>query len=75
MTEVSVTRKGQITIPVELRKKYNIVEGSKVEVIDKDGEIVIKKLPSIFDLAGSLSHLATPDEVKKLLDQMRAEDA
>jgi AbrB family looped-hinge helix DNA binding protein len=34
MTEVSVTRKGQITIPVELRRKFDIEEGSRVEVLE-----------------------------------------
>jgi AbrB family looped-hinge helix DNA binding protein len=43
MTEVSVTRKGQITIPVELRRKFGIEEGSRVEVLEVEGMIVIRK--------------------------------
>jgi len=34
MTEVLVTRKGQITIPVELRRKLGIEEGFRVEVVE-----------------------------------------
>ena len=52
MTEVLVTRKGQITIPVEIRRKFGIEEGSRVEVVEEEGMIVIRKRPSIFDLAG-----------------------
>ena len=73
--EVVVTRKGQVTIPVKLRRKFGIEEGSKVEIVEEDGKIVIKKQPSIFDLAGSGAGKASVDEVKRMLDEMRAEDA
>ena len=73
--ELVVTRKGQVTIPIKLRRKFGIEESSKVEIVEEDGKIVIKKLPSIFDLAGSGAKEATVDEVKRMLDEMRAEDA
>ena len=38
------TLKGQIVIPVSLRKKYHIQKGSRLAVIDREGEIVIKPL-------------------------------
>ena len=75
MTEVTVTRKGQITIPVELRRKFRIEEGSKVMVVEENGKIVVKRLPSIFDLAGSGSGRGDVNELKKMLDEMREEDA
>ena len=40
MTEVTVTSKGQITIPAELRRKFRIEEGSKVEVLEEEGRPV-----------------------------------
>jgi AbrB family looped-hinge helix DNA binding protein len=73
-TEVVVTRKGQVTIPVKIRRKFKIEENSKVQIVEEDGKIVIKKQPSIFDLAGSGAGKATVEEVKKMLDEMRAED-
>lgn len=73
--EVMVTRKGQVTIPVKLRRKYKIEENSKVQIIEEDGKIVIKKQLSIFDLAGSSAGKVTVEEVKKMLDEMRAEGA
>ena len=75
MTEVVVTRKGQITIPVEIRRKFGIEESSKVEVVEEGGVIVIRKRPSIFDLAGSGAGKGDVDELKRMLDQMREEDA
>ena len=73
--ELVVTRKGQVTIPIKLRRKYGIEEKSKVEILEEDGKIVIKKLPSFLDLVGSSAGKATVEEVKKMLDEMRAEDA
>ncbi|MGA2461099.1 MAG: AbrB/MazE/SpoVT family DNA-binding domain-containing protein [Candidatus Bathyarchaeia archaeon] len=73
--EVVVTRKGQTTIPIELRKKYRIVEGSKLEAIDTGEGVLFKPKLSFFDLGGSGSSKATVREVKELLDRMREEDA
>jgi AbrB family looped-hinge helix DNA binding protein len=75
MTEVLVTRKGQITIPAELRRKFGIEEGSRVEVVEEEGVIVIRKLQSIFDLAGSGAGKGDVNELKRILDRMREEDA
>ena len=73
--EVMVTRKGQVTIPIKLRRKYKIEENSKVQIVEEDGKIVIKKQPSFLDLIGSSAGKVTVEEVKKMLDEMRAEDA
>jgi AbrB family looped-hinge helix DNA binding protein len=75
MTEISVTPKGQVTIPVELRKKYKINPGSKVEITEEEGKITITKIDSIFDLAGAGSQVATPEDVKAEIDEMREQDA
>lgn len=75
MTEVTVTRKGQITIPVELRRKFKIEEGSKVEVVEEGGKIVVRRHTSIFDLAGSSAGKGDVEDLKVLLDEMREEDA
>ncbi len=44
MTVVKTTVKGQVVIPVEMRRKYHISKGTKVVIIDKDGEITLKPL-------------------------------
>ena len=74
MTDVVVSRKGKVTIPVELRRKFGLEEGSKVEIVEEDDKIVIRKCLRIFDLAGSGAGKGNVVELKKLLDQMRAED-
>lgn len=44
MSKVRVKRKGQVTLPLELRSKLGIEEGAILEIEAKDGEIVLKPL-------------------------------
>jgi AbrB family looped-hinge helix DNA binding protein len=74
-TEVVVTRKGQTTIPARLRAKYRIEEGTRLEVVETEEGILFKPKKSTIDLAGSGAKHATPQEMKKLLDKLREEDA
>jgi len=72
--EVVVTRKGQTTIPAQLRQKYKILEGTRLEVIETKEGILFRPKKSTVDLAGSGAKYATPEEMKKLLDRLREED-
>jgi AbrB family looped-hinge helix DNA binding protein len=72
--QVVVTRKGQITIPVKLRRKYKIEEGTMLDVIDTNDGILFKPKLTTMDLAGFSAKYATVEEMKKLLDELRAED-
>ena len=72
--EVVVTRKGQTTVPARLRKKYGIYEGTRLQVEDTGKGILFKKTTSTLELIGSGSKHASVEEMKKLLDEMRAEE-
>ena len=72
--EMAVTRKGQVTIPIELRRKFHIEENSRVQILEKNGEIVIIKCPSFYDLAGTGAGEAKVEELKRELDELRNED-
>jgi AbrB family looped-hinge helix DNA binding protein len=72
--EAVVTRKGQTTIPAKLRLKYKIEEGTRLTFVDTNEGILLKPKLSTFDLFGSGAKYATAEEMKKLLDQLRAED-
>ncbi len=39
-----VGQRGQITIPKEIREKEDIQGGDEVKIIERDGELIIKKL-------------------------------
>ena len=42
MPIISASSKGQIVIPAQLRRKYNIAKGTKLNVLDGDGEIILR---------------------------------
>lgn len=51
---VSLSQKGQATIPKELREKHGIEPGSRVRIHENDqGEIVVEPLPSLQDFRGA----------------------
>jgi len=53
-TIVSLSRKGQATIPKELRDKHGIDPGSKVRFRENEaGEIVIEPVPTLREFRGA----------------------
>jgi len=66
-----VTRKWQITIPAELRRRHGITEGSYVEFREVDKRILLQPIPDLLDLAGVDAGKYDVDELKKELDRSR----
>jgi AbrB family looped-hinge helix DNA binding protein len=58
----TVTAKGQVTVPVEVRKRLDITAGTKLEfVITEDGRLeVIPRSGSVRDLKGMLPAPSPP---------------
>ena len=73
MTTVTVTRKGQTTIPQKLREKYELKEGTKLDVFDTGEGVLLKKALSTIDLIGTSK--SNYQELRKRLDEIRREDA
>ncbi|MDG6928764.1 MAG: AbrB/MazE/SpoVT family DNA-binding domain-containing protein [Nitrososphaerota archaeon] len=69
--EVVVTRRGQTTIPTEIRRRLGIQEGSRLEVETEGDKVILRKVPSLFDLAGT-SDLSREGAFEQL-DRMREE--
>lgn len=69
-----MTRKGQVTVPVELRKKYGIIEGTKMIVEDSPEGIIFKVIPRIEDLAGVDAGKISLEKALEIIDKMRLED-
>jgi AbrB family looped-hinge helix DNA binding protein len=49
---VTVTSKGQITIPSRLRKELNIVKGEKLLIVREGNVIKMTPVPKLSNLAG-----------------------
>jgi AbrB family looped-hinge helix DNA binding protein len=69
---VSVTKKGQATIPKDLREKFGV--GDRVIVEETEEGILFKPLPKPEDDFGSLKDLFQGRTAKDLLDEARAQD-
>lgn len=55
MTQIStVTRKGQVTIPVSIRRQWDLDPRQKVVFIKKKDAVEIRPVISFFDLRGSV---------------------
>jgi len=69
---VSVTKKGQATIPKDLREKFGV--GDRVLVVETDEGILFKPLPRPEDEFGSLRELFEGRTAREILDEARAQD-
>jgi AbrB family looped-hinge helix DNA binding protein len=70
---VKVTRRGQTTIPVEIRDQYGIKEGDKLLVEVTEKGILFKPVPRLLDMAGIDAGYATPEQINKMIDKLREE--
>ena len=69
----SVTRKGQITLPAEIRRSLGIKEGDKVAVslvVGAEGEqpqVMLKPVRSVAELTfGAVTPRKQPEDIKEL---------
>jgi antitoxin PrlF len=69
---VSVTKKGQATIPKRIRKKYGIKD--KVFIEENEKGIILKPLPSPNDDLGSLKTVFKGKTAQELLKEVRKEE-
>jgi len=74
MQEVLVTRKGQITVPIALRRKYGIEQGMKIIVQDSDSGIFLQVVPRFEDLIGIDAGKKDLKKTLEKLDKLRSED-
>ena len=70
---VTITSKGQVTIPSRLRKKLRIEEGEKLLIFDEDNELRIVRVPKLSELAGVDEALFRGKKPSKELDVIRNE--
>jgi len=81
MEVAKLTSRGQITIPIDIRKKLGVREGDKIVFIEDQGQIKIVNAAKIAftnmreAFAGEAERLGLKDEkdVVALVDEVRAE--
>jgi AbrB family looped-hinge helix DNA binding protein len=70
---LTISSKGWVVIPAELRKKYNLRPGAKVTIVDYGGVLSIMPVPgnAIKELRGALK--GGPSLTKELLKERAAD--
>ena len=80
MNLAKVSANGQVTVPVEIRRKLNLKEGDKIIFFERnDGEVVINNASSTaimnaqkaFDGAAKDFGVNSEDDVQRLVDEVR----
>ena len=66
-----MTKKGQVTVPSKLRKRFHIESGKSVEFEETNRGILLKPVPDLADSAGALSRYGTADEMIRVLLESR----
>jgi antitoxin PrlF len=73
-----VTRKGQITIPAEIRRALNIKEGDKVTITLQENEVKVSRTGSVVETtAGALKSampVLSPEDERRAAEEAIAED-
>lgn len=73
-----VTRKGQVTLPVEIRRRLGVKEGDKVAFVEDGHTIQVVRSESVVArTAGALRSdmpMASPEEERQAAEQLLADE-
>jgi AbrB family looped-hinge helix DNA binding protein len=73
METITMSAKGQIVIPANIRKKYKLEKGEKLILIEEDGYLKMLPPTNLTTLCGTWSDL-DPKIVRKQIEDMRKEE-
>lgn len=71
---IRVSKKGQATIPKELRERFGIDTPGKVLIHEEDGKIVVEPLPPVEEMQGVHAGRYEQGDVLDHLQEMKDED-
>lgn len=66
LNDVQITNRGMVTIPRQLRQKYNLQKGQKLRIIDRNGEIVLIPL---LDLEKERNSFVSIEDLMKSIEE------
>lgn len=70
---VTVSEKGAIVLPKEIREKYGIKKGDKVRILDLGGELTLLPVPPGDPIERGLGMFTGGRSMKELLEEKRRE--
>ena len=81
MEVAKITSQGQITIPIDIRRKLGVKEGDKVLFVENQGRIImmnssmeaLRKAQAAFDGEAERLGLENEDDVAAMISELRRE--
>ena len=73
MQTITISAKGQVVIPANIRKKFNLKKGEKLAIIEEKGYIKMVPPADLTSLCGVWSDLDVKS-VRKQIEDMRKEE-
>ena len=75
MITIRVGRRGQITLPGEIRRKIGLVEGDRMAIVTQGDQVVLRPLTqTLLDLRGSVP-VSAPQDFSAVRQQVIKEHA
>lgn len=69
----TVTEKGTVTIPVEIRRKLHLKKGSKVRFLETDKGALLVPAPTFEELRGAIPREVAYEIIRELQQERRRE--
>ncbi len=74
MQKIRMSRRGQIVIPANIRKKYNLKEGEILFIEDSEGIIKLKPKTKFRSLCGTWPELDIDTITKEIIEDREREE-
>jgi AbrB family looped-hinge helix DNA binding protein len=71
MQKIRMSRKGQVVIPAEIRKKYKLKEGKMLFLEEEEGTIKLMPVAKLRSLSGTWSDLDLEVVTKEIIDDRK----
>jgi len=68
---VTISAKGQIVLPSDVRRELSLEKGTKMVLIVREGVVIMKPLKRLSELRGILSEIEKP--AKEIVKELREE--
>ena len=73
METITLSAKGQIVIPARIRKKFGLVKGTKLKIMEEEGHIKMFMPQKLTALCGTWSDLDSKS-IREQINRMRNKD-
>jgi AbrB family looped-hinge helix DNA binding protein len=74
----TISSKGQVTVPIEVRHRLGLKEGDRVEFVSEDGKTFLRPIRGagnpFADFVGALPAFETKEEINTWLRELRGHD-